>query len=156
MNTLLASVGRTLIESARSLPNLYRCGLSATPACNGHTFPQFANLPVSKLTGGKNNVYETRVDRKRVIRDPNLPDFEKIEKLDWATWGMLRDVRRRHLFVRYIEDRNCYKNLRRCKTLPNAIRVSFLYLLCFLTLFKNRKWPTRRKKNCHVIPNLSI
>ena len=89
----------------------------------GHTFPQFVNLPPHYPINGTGSVYETQILRKRKIKDPNIPNFEKQEPLRWSDWRMLRDCRRRYIFARYHPTRECLYTIRKSKLLPSNIKV---------------------------------
>lgn len=86
-------------------------------------FPQYENLPPISPLAQKGHTYETRIERKRVIEDPNLPSLNVRGKLKWATWRMLRDVRRRRVFCEYQPFHYFYLNLNKYRMLPNYIRV---------------------------------
>lgn len=73
---------------------------------------------------GVGDVYQTQVVRKKKLADPNKPKFDKIESLKWTNWRMLRDVRRRFVFVDYWATRDALDNIRKCKILPSSVRVS--------------------------------
>lgn len=139
MNNIFGTIVRSLKQSTNVFGknfghNLLKPVSVTVSIREKSSFPQFVNLPPSKLTGGTGNPFETKLHRKRTVVDPNLPNFEHIEKLHWSTWGMLRDVRRRHMFVKYIRERNCYVNLRSCRMLPYSIRVMFFNI--FIQLFQ--------------------
>lgn len=93
----------------------------------GHAFPQFADLPPVHRIAGQGNAYVTKVERKRVLVDPNVPNFDHIEPLKWTTWRMLRDVRRRTLFTRYFFKRTALYNTRKCGLLPSFVRVRIFF-----------------------------
>ena len=90
----------------------------------GHAFPQFVNLPKTTSIGGTGSVYDTKIKRKKEIKDPNYPDFEKIECLKWADWIMLRDVRRRIIFQRYNPEYHYLRTVYKSKLMPSVIRDS--------------------------------
>ncbi|KAH9419679.1 mitochondrial ribosomal protein S14 [Dermatophagoides pteronyssinus] len=85
-------------------------------------FPQYVNLPPISPLSGKGHTFETRIERKRKIEDPNLPSLNSIGELKWATTRMLRDVRRRRVFIDYYPFRQCYYNMRKNQTLPQSVR----------------------------------
>ena len=117
-------------------------------------------LPIA----GKGDVYATKVERKRVIKNPNEPNFEHIEPLKWTTWRMLRDVRRRHIFSRYHFNRACLRHLRKSKLLPNSFRVNLFFYFKFLKInliyfsifYFHRKQLLKQKKNFRAIPHLNF
>lgn len=75
-----------------------------------------------KVTVGLGNPYETKIVRRREVTDISMPDFEKQECLKWAKWSMLRNVKRRHLLMRYWQYRTNLKNIATCRTLPSVLR----------------------------------
>ena len=113
-------------------------------------FPQYVNLPPISPLSGKGHTFETRIERKRKIEDPNLPSLNSIGELKWATTRMLRDVRRRRVFIDYYPFRQCYYNMRKNQTLPQSVRVSLNLLLFSFhnlanILFFFRFYITRKK-----------
>ena len=91
----------------------------------GYVFPQYQNLPPYHPINGTGSSYATKIERKRQIKDINVPNFEKREALNWTDWRMLRDCRRRHIFARYHPTRNIFLSIYRTQLLPSNIRVSF-------------------------------
>lgn len=71
---------------------------------------------------GRGSPYETKVKRRRQVKDLSIPKFEEVECLKWATWWMLRDVKRRHYYEKYWQCRTNLQNIRRNRTLPNLVR----------------------------------
>lgn len=78
-------------------------------------------IPVFKQIASR-SPYETTIVRRRQIQDPNIPDFENQERLKWAKWTMLRDVKRRHLNANYWQYRMNLQNISSCQTLPSVVR----------------------------------
>ena len=178
MSALLGAISSRIYQSVRTLPGtLWSRVMPSTLAGNNtpstntwatnslssiqhqskrfyQEFPQFANLPPVSRVAGKGNSYQTTVHRKRVIKDPNLPNFEHQEALKWTTWRMLRDVRRRHMFTRYNFDQVCYTNLQTVRMLPSSIRVSILNThtpnIHWPSLWFLRKLHLKRKSVSHV------
>lgn len=110
-----------------------------TPKRSSFHFADYKAKP-SPLAG-VGDVYKTQLVRKKVLADPSKPTFDKIECLKWAKWRMLRDVRRRHVFVDYWATRDALENVRKCKILPASVRVSFASMFLFrkyltIVLFK--------------------
>lgn len=124
VSTLWSRVTATTSILPTTWGNLSPLGVQHQPKRFGHCFEQFVNLPPVHRLAGKGNTYATTIERKRVIKDPNEPNFEHIEPLKWTTWRMLRDVRRRHMFTRYWFHRSALYNARKCRMLPGTVRVS--------------------------------
>lgn len=114
-NTIV-NLGTVLTNSSRNL---------ATKKYK-NPFPQYENLPPISPLAQKGHTYETCIERKRVIEDPNLPSLSVRGPLKWATWRMLRDARRRRVFCEYQPFQYCYLNVKKCRMLPNYIRVCIL------------------------------
>lgn len=91
------------------------------------------NLTISRLNStlahlhksiaGVGDPYRTENQcRKRPIRNPNEPDFEKQECLKWAKWNMLKDVKRRQVVSDHWQFRMNMRNIKKSTTLPSIIR----------------------------------
>lgn len=68
------------------------------------------------------NPFETKIAMKRQVKDISLPNFKEQECLKWSTWGMLRDVKRRHISSEYWQYRNNLMSVGYCRTLPSVVR----------------------------------
>lgn len=76
----------------------------------------------SCMVGGTGNPYETRIRRRREVNDVSMPNFEKVECLKWTKWGMLRDVKWRHLNSKYWQYRLNMKSLVSNRTIPSVMK----------------------------------
>lgn len=99
-------------------------------------FPNFAlhgrYSPIAPFAG-TGSVYETKIKRKRELKDPNEPNFVHIESLNWTNWRLLRDVRRRYVYCAYHPNRTFSRQIYRNTLLPNLIRVRKEMIAHFLT-----------------------
>lgn len=85
------------------------------------------SLPVrTKITSNQVHVsgdpFATCVSRKRVVDNPNMPVFDRMQNLRWAKWSMLRDVKRRIISSDYWQERLNLRNIEKAKTLPSIVR----------------------------------
>lgn len=72
------------------------------------------------------STYDTKVKRRRKIKDPNVPVFglNPVECLKWTDWRMVRDVRRRTIYCNHFPLKNNLTCLFRNDLLPHTVRVS--------------------------------
>lgn len=68
------------------------------------------------------NPFETKITRKREVKDLSMPNFEKTECLKWTKWNMLLDVKRRHRMAEYWQYRTNLHSIAKTLSLPALVR----------------------------------
>lgn len=117
----VASV-RWISKRKRYIYEFYKPRTPRPSAEEAHRESVNPRLPIS-CTG---SVYETRIERKKEIRDPNLPlggywESTK-ESLKWTDWKMMRDVNRRLAAAEYFPMRQNVTMVMRSRLLPEELR----------------------------------
>src|SRR6218665_2581757 len=120
MSGLFTSLSLKIVQGLRS----FQTPIYVNQVRFGSSLTQYDNLPPVTNVSGRGSTFETQIRRKKILQNPNKPNFEHIEPLKWTTWKMLSDVRRRHIFRDYYFERGCLTSVQKNQMLPRSVRVS--------------------------------